>query len=80
MRIPTRIWNPYSCRKVELHLINLVGVPPESLQPCLECWCNHKKMTGFAGGTLCCTKDNCPTPRADEPPTPYFLQYNITYR
>ncbi len=70
------------CRRMNIHLINTLGVGPADIAKCIECWCDNVAafQQNYHGGTACCSPNDCPTPRAKEPPTVYYLQYNVSYR
>lgn len=79
--MPTHVWGV--ARRMNIHLINTVGVAPDHIAPCIECWCLDTAAAfqqNYRGGTACCSPLDCPTPRANETATVYFLQYNVTYR
>ncbi|EIE27161.1 hypothetical protein COCSUDRAFT_55184 [Coccomyxa subellipsoidea C-169] len=77
-----------STRRMNIHLINTLGVDPDHIAPCIECWCPDSAAAfqglgstkSYLGGTACCSPLNCPTPRANESATVYHLQYNVSYR
>ncbi len=68
---------------MNIHLINTVGVAEADIARCIECWCLDAEAAlrgNYYGGTACCSPLNCPTKKGSDPPTIYFLQYNVSYR
>lgn len=61
-------------RAINFHVINTVGVSPENLKPCIECWC--KGTDPPIGSIGCCSK--CPS-NSSAPAKNYYLQYNVSY-
>ncbi|BDA50791.1 hypothetical protein COCOBI_17-0080 [Coccomyxa sp. Obi] len=75
-------FNDPANRRMNIHLINTLGVGPADIAKCIECWCDTIAafQQKYHGGSVCCSAHDCPTPRAKEPPTVYYLQYNVSYR
>ncbi|BDA50792.1 hypothetical protein COCOBI_17-0100 [Coccomyxa sp. Obi] len=75
-------FNDTANRRMNIHLINTLGVAQGDIQKCIECWCDPvvAVLQNYYGGTACCSPNDCPTPRSKEPPTVYYLQYNVSYR
>ena len=63
-------------RLTNVHVINTVGVAPEDVKSCIECWCDSDdgEVIGSIG---CCRK--CPS-SSTAAPKDYFLEYVVTYR
>lgn len=68
------------CRLVNIHVINTLGVAPDDVPSCIECWCTdaQHELRGKHGGGSCCS--DCPSSAPDTTVNTYHLQFNITYR
>lgn len=66
-------------RGTNIQLINTVGVAPEDMQECIECWCPPEEAGGPAtrGSLFCCKQ--CPT-NVTLDAIDYRLETNFTYR
>lgn len=67
-------------RLVNIHVINTLGVAPDDVPSCIECWCTdaQHELRGKHGGGSCCS--DCPSSAPDTTINSYHLQFNITYR
>ncbi len=68
------------CRLVNIHVINTLGVAPEDVPRCIECWCTdaEHELKGKHGGGSCCSQ--CPSSALNTTINTYHLQFNVTYR
>lgn len=69
-------------RLVNIHVINTLGVAPEDVPRCIECWCSDERhaMKGKHGGGSCCSESLCPSSVPSTAINTYHLQLNISYR
>ncbi|DBA84449.1 TPA: hypothetical protein ACH3X1_006082 [Trebouxia sp. C0004] len=67
-------------RLVNIHVINTLGVEPEDVPHCIECWCTdaEHELKGKHGGGSCCSQ--CPSTALNTITNTYHLQFNVTYR
>lgn len=77
--------------QVNLHLIDLRGVPEEEVQPCLQCNCQYHYGNMYGdnippylpldgGGVQCCFGGmKCNSELPDNDTVQYYIRYNITY-
>ncbi|KAL0020529.1 hypothetical protein WJX79_005453 [Trebouxia sp. C0005] len=67
-------------RLVNIHVINTLGVAPEDVPRCIECWCTdaEHELKGKHGGGSCCSQ--CPSSALNTTINTYHLQFNVTYR
>ena len=72
----------FVCRLINVHVISMLGVPEEQMQPCIECWCQDATLVakGKLGGGACCNATLCPSTVPQTTLTTYLLQYNVSYR
>lgn len=69
----TQVADPTN-RYANLHMINTMGVSPQDLKSCIECWCPG---TSPPEGSIGCCK-HCPS-NSTAPAKDYSIMYNITY-
>jgi hypothetical protein len=69
----------YTARLTNIQLINTVGVAPEDMQQCIECWCppEEEGVPATRGSLFCCKQ--CPT-NSTLNAIDYYLETNFTYR
>ena len=69
-------------RMVNIHVINTLGVAPEDVPRCIECWCTDErhKLKGEHGGGGCCSDALCPSTEPSTTIKTYHLQFTVTYR
>lgn len=74
------LWCPR--RLVNIHVINTLGVAPEDVPRCIECWCSDERhaMKGKHGGGSCCSESLCPSSVPSTAINTYHLQFSISYR
>ncbi|DBA67434.1 TPA: hypothetical protein ACH3X2_001720 [Trebouxia sp. C0005] len=75
---------PDMARLVNIHVINTLGVAPEDVSRCIECWCleedQRHALKGRHGGGDCCSDSSCPSSEPSTTVNIYHLQFNVTYR
>jgi len=69
----TQVADPAN-RYANIHMINTVGVSPQDLKPCIECWCSG---TWPPQGSIGCCR-HCPS-NSSAPAKDYFIMYNVSY-
>lgn len=67
---------------VNIHVINTLGVAPEHVQQCIECWCSDEqhRLKGEHGGGSCCSDKLCQSTEPSTKVNTYHLQFTVTYR
>ncbi|KAL0040880.1 hypothetical protein WJX79_008506 [Trebouxia sp. C0005] len=74
---------PDMARLVNIHVINTLGVAPEDVSRCIECWCleedQRHALKGRHGGGDCCSDSSCPSSEPSTTVNIYHLQFNVTY-
>ena len=69
-------------RMVNIHVINTLGVMPENVPKCIECWCfdERHRLKGEHGGGSCCSEELCQSTEPSTEVNTYHLQFTVTYR
>lgn len=69
-------------RMVNIHVINTLGVAPDKVPRCIECWCSDEehKLKGENGGGGCCSSELCQSVEPSTKVNTYHLHFTVTYR